>query len=281
VTRNVLRLLIACQYVPFMSDDQPGHDHAWNSFVEKFHREAAETKAAAGRANNEPPEQPRRARTWPRNLLLAVIAGAVTAAVVQYQHLHAHRAVVATALPGKAAPAPAKKGEIVLPEPATAQIFPASVTGSGGTVYTRVGMARVPSCTTSDMVAPTLAGLIVQSHGCSGLEVALYKDADKDQFNLAVFTMKDPVDAVTIIGDLSSNLTDYEVGTEAPPPGSGLPTLSATSGLVQSFAGVNNVMIVAIGQWSDGRSSDYQQLENLTTPLMNGVSTLVRGQVKA
>jgi hypothetical protein len=266
VTRNVLRLLIACQYVPFMSDDQPGHDHAWNSFVEKFHREAAETKAAAGRANNEPPEQPRRARTWPRNLLLAVIAGAVTAAVVQYQHLHAHRAVVATALPGKAAPAPAKKGEIVLPEPATAQIFPASVTGSGGTVYTRVGMARVPSCTTSDMVAPTLAGLIVQSHGCSGLEVALYKD---------------PVDAVTIIGDLSSILTDYEVGTEAPPPGSGLPTLSATSGLVQSFAGVNNVMIVAIGQWSDGRSSDYQQLENLTTPLMNGVSTLVRGQVKA
>jgi hypothetical protein len=265
-----------------MSDDQPSHDHRWNAFVEEFHREAAAEKAATGQANPESPEPSRPKRAWPRNLALAVIAGAVTAAVVQYQHTHT-RPVAAAAAPSaparKAAPAVApKKGEVVLPEPAIGRIFPASVTGSGGTVYTRVGTATIPSCTDADMVGPTLAGMIVQSKGCVGMEVALYKDAAKDQFNLAVFTMKDPVDAVTIMGALAADPTDYEVGTEAPPPGSGLPTLSATSGLVQSFAGADNVMTVAVGQWSDGRSSDYEQLENLTAPLMTSVNSLIGGR---
>jgi hypothetical protein len=93
-----------------------------------------------------------------------------------------------------------------------------------------------------------------------------------DQFNLAVFTMKDPHDTVKLVTELSMAFDDYEVGAQAPPPDSGLPTLPADSGLVQAFTGQQRAMVVGLAQWSNGRTSDYQKLVGRLEPLLTAVS---------
>ncbi|MGW0859636.1 hypothetical protein, partial [Streptomyces sp. NPDC002690] len=108
--------------------------------------------------------------------------------------------------------------------------------------------------------------------GCVGEQVALYEDDQKNQFSLAVFTMKDPGDTVKAIKELSSAFDDYQVAVQAPPPGSDLPTLPADSGLVQAFDGYGRVMTVGMGQWSDGRDADLQQLVDRLGPLQRAVS---------
>ncbi|MFI6446756.1 hypothetical protein [Kitasatospora sp. NPDC050543] len=150
--------------------------------------------------------------------------------------------------------------------------FPAEVVDASGARFTRLGAAVAASCTPSDSVGPGLAELIARSHGCADLRFALYKDAQNNQFNLAVFTMKDPKDVVHLVTRLSMAFDDYEVGVQAPPPGSGLPTLPADSGLVQAFAGGGRAMVVGLGQWSDGRVADYQKLGDRLQPLLQSVS---------
>ncbi|MGW4897705.1 hypothetical protein ACWEQL_36485 [Kitasatospora sp. NPDC004240] len=155
---------------------------------------------------------------------------------------------------------------------ALADAFPAEVPDGSGGVYTKVGAATLQDCTQPDSVGPRLIAMIEKSKGCLGHQVALYKDARNNQFNLSVFTMKDPVDTVRLVTGLSMAFDSYEVGAQAPPPGSGLPTLPPDSGMVQSFAGQGRAMVVGLGQWSDGRVADYQKLVDRLQPLLTGVS---------
>ncbi|MEV5988482.1 hypothetical protein AB0L85_26310 [Streptomyces sp. NPDC052051] len=128
------------------------------------------------------------------------------------------------------------------------------------------------SCTEPDSVGSALAAEINAGKGCLGEEIALYKDARDNQFNLAVFTMKDCQETVKLMTQLSMNFGDFEVAAQAPPPGSGLPTLPADSGMVQAFTGQGRAMVVGLGQWSDGRTSEYQELVDRLQPLLNAVS---------
>jgi hypothetical protein len=84
--------------------------------------------------------------------------------------------------------------------------------------------------------------------------------------------MKDPADAVHLVTTLGSHPTDYEVGVLLPPAGSGLKSLPADSGLVQSFAGTGRLAVVGLAQWSDGRSADYQALVDRLQPLIGAVT---------
>lgn len=154
-------------------------------------------------------------------------------------------------------------------------LFPAAFKGSDGTSYTLVSSGALADCVHSDMVAATLAGMFAQSSGCVGGEGALYKDAAKDQFDAFVFTMKDPGDVVSIVSALSSDYSDVEMAPVLPPAGSGLATLGATSGIVQSFAGSGNYLGIFMAQWADGKTTDYQSLENLLQPVANAVSARI------
>ncbi|MEU6218941.1 hypothetical protein ABZ845_15665 [Streptomyces sp. NPDC047022] len=151
------------------------------------------------------------------------------------------------------------------------EAFPAHVGGGTGT-FTKLGAATLKSCTERDSVGPNLAAMIAESKGCVGEEIALYKDAHDNQFNLAIFTMKDPQDTVKLVTRLTMAFDDYEVAAQAPPPGSGLRTLPADSGMVQSFTGEGRAMTVGLAQWSDGRTRDYQQLVDHLEPLLKKVS---------
>ncbi len=155
------------------------------------------------------------------------------------------------------------------------QLFPQTVRGANGTVYTLVTAGSLNNCVNSDMVAPTLAGLFAQSKGCLGGEGALYKDAAKDQFNMTVFTLDDPADVVEAFPmELSMDPNDFEVGALQPPAGSGLTALSATSGIIQQFAGSGRTQGGRLHgtEWSDGRTAAYGDLQKLLNPLENAVS---------
>ena len=156
------------------------------------------------------------------------------------------------------------------------QLFPQTVRGANGTVYTLVTAGSLNNCVNSDMVAPTLAGLFAQSKGCLGGEGALYKDAAKDQFNMTVFTLDDTADVVSILMELSTDPDDFEVGALQPPAGSGLSTLSATSGIIQQFEGSGHYLGVFMAQWSDGRVAAYGNLQKLLDPLENAVSATMK-----
>ncbi|MBT2448902.1 hypothetical protein J7F03_17745 [Streptomyces sp. ISL-43] len=153
-----------------------------------------------------------------------------------------------------------------------AEAFPAQVPDGKGGTFTKVGAVVLESCTEPDSVGPGLAAALSDSGGCVGEQVALYKDAHGNQYNLALFTLKDPRDAVRLVTRLSMAFDDHQVGAQAPPPGSGLPVLPADSGMVQSFTSQGRVMAVGLGQWSDGRVADYQKLVDGLAPLLKAVS---------
>ncbi|GAA2247252.1 hypothetical protein GCM10010430_31820 [Kitasatospora cystarginea] len=204
---------------------------------------------------------------------MAVLGGlAVAAGLVAYLAWSAHP-VGQTAAPAPTATAHAPAARSGAPSTMTLatatvplSVFPDQVQG-----FTRVAETTNPKCTGADTVGPTLAGLITQSHGCLGVDLAYYKDADNNEYNLALFTMKDPVDAVHVTMALSADPTDFQVAVQLPPDGSGLRALPADSGLVQQFAGMGNAMLVGMAQWSDGHSGDFQHLEDRLAPLVNAV----------
>ncbi|MFJ4845264.1 MULTISPECIES: hypothetical protein [unclassified Streptomyces] len=210
---------------------------------------------------------------WPRNAALAVIA-ALAAFLVLRQPAEAPQdtdmAVPAASAPAvRATPGTAADERPMAPP---AELFPARMANGTDGVFTRLGATVMESCTARDSVGPSLAGRIRASKGCVGEEIALYKDAHGDRFNLAVFTMKDPRDTLRLVTWLMTNFGDYQVAAQTPPRGSGLPVLPADSGMVQSFAGVGRVMIVGLAQWSDGRVRDYQELTDRLQPLVQGAA---------
>ncbi|MGK4584166.1 hypothetical protein [Kitasatospora sp. HPMI-4] len=265
-----------------MTERESG-DELWDEFVREFNKNnairepsAAERAAAVQAPAGQPAAgQARRGRRLLKPL--AVLGGlAVAAGAMAYLVWSAHPlkqtaapAPAVTAASGSGAPSPSSPAAL-----ATAAIpltvFPDQVQG-----YTRVARNANPKCTGTDTVRPTLAALIEQSHGCLGADLAYYKDADGNEYNLVLFTMKDPVDAVHLTMVLGADPGDYQVAVQLPPAGSGLRELPADSGLVQQFAGTGNAVIVGLAQWSDGRSSDFQQLEDRLTPLVKAVAERV------
>ncbi|MGW3513382.1 hypothetical protein [Streptomyces sp. NPDC000994] len=226
---------------------------------------------------------PVRKRVWPRNAALAVVAAvAAAAAFVVLRHTgsspdEAAASGSAASVPESTASAPAPSAVAAGPAAARpmiplAEAFPAQVEDGAGGTFTKLGGVVMGSCTEPDSVGTTLAAYIAEGKGCVGEEIALYKDAHGNQFNLAIFTMKDPQDTVKLVTRLTMAFDDYQVAAQAPPPGSGLPTLPADSGMVQSFTGHGRAMVVGLGQWSDGRSRDYQQLVDRLTPLLKKVT---------
>ncbi|WP_354643573.1 hypothetical protein [Kitasatospora camelliae] len=256
----------------------------WNVVLDEDFVRAASVKEPAHPGMPKPPVK----RVWPRNAGLALGAAALTFLAVRFlgpadeptttagpvavSAASTATASGTTAPSGSAVPSGSAASGAVRPMIPLAEVFPAEVKGADGAVYTKVGAAVLKSCTEPDSVGPTLIAMINKSHGCLGHQVALYKDARNNQFNLSVFTMKDPVDTATLVMRLSEAFDDYQVGAQAPPPGSGLPTLAADSGMVQGFSGVGRSMVVGLGQWSDGRVADYQQLVGRLTPLLDGVT---------
>ncbi|MFJ9844164.1 hypothetical protein ACIRYZ_27640 [Kitasatospora sp. NPDC101155] len=271
-----------------MRNNDPGagqgksDDEQWDDFV----KSVAMEEEAHRRASEPPPK-----RVWPRNAALAVGAAALTVLGIEVTQPSGDTTAPAaqTSAPVTAAPAAAEStgaaptGRTASNAPAAAgrpqipldQVFPAEVKAADGTVYTKVGSATLASCTEPDSVGPRLIALIKASKGCLGEQIALYKDPQNNQFNLALFTMEDPVDTVHLVTQLSMEFEDFEVGAQAPPPASGLPVLPADSGMVQAFSGAGRAMLATLGQWSDGRGTDRQQLVDRLTPLQTAVGKTV------
>lgn len=237
----------------------------------------------SGDAPTKPGTRDAKRRVWPRNLAIAAITGALTVGGVEMvRHNHSHgvpTASSAQATPPQTQPTNAQASAATtsaVPQIPVSQLFPTTVHGSNGTTYTLVTAGPLNSCVDSDMVGPTLAGLFAQSNGCVGGEGALYKDSKKNQFNIMVFTLKDPADVVSILTDLTMIPDDFEVGALQPPTGSGLTPLSATSGIIQQFASSGHYMGVFMAQWSDGRAADYTSLQQILNPLQGAISATMK-----
>ncbi|MEU9717474.1 hypothetical protein [Streptomyces sp. NPDC047976] len=256
----------------------PGRDESeeerWRAFQREFER-------ANGPLEQPAPAPPK--RVWSRNLALALLAGSLAFAALKLTSAASEDGPTATAAanttpgatPSLAAPAAPAATAAARPMVPLAEVFPEQVPDGAGGSFTRVGSAVMPSCTERDSVGPRLAALIESGRGCVGEQIALYKDARNNQYNLAVFTMKDPQDALRAVTELTMAFNDYQVGTQAPPRGSGLATLAPETGMVQSFAGYGRVMVVSLGQWSDGRTGDFQKLVDGMQPLQKGVTDRV------
>ncbi|MFD4656212.1 hypothetical protein ACFWP2_11350 [Kitasatospora sp. NPDC058444] len=267
-------------------DQRPDDDSRWNNITldEDFIRAAGLKEKDIHRPAGAPPGPK---RVWPRNLALALAAAAVTAGAFallrpsdEGDGAPAAAAPTVAATPdatpsvsASAARASAAPDASLLP---LDQLFPAQVTAAGGEVYTRVGSTVMKSCVEPDSVGPRLIGMIRASKGCLGEQIALYTDSAKNQYNLAVFTMADPKDTVHLVTELSMAFDDYQVGAQAPPPASGLATLPPDSGMVQAFSGAGRAMVAGLGQWSDGRATDYKTLvEKHLSPLQKAVAQAV------
>jgi hypothetical protein len=252
--------------------EQPPASTPWRGDVPRFGDDAP----------IKPAERTGSGRVWLRNLAIAVIVGALTVGVVETLRHNGSRDVPAAASAGVGPSLTQGAGTAAGAAPGTvsqipvSQLFPQTVHGAGGTTFTLVTAGPLNSCTNSDMVGPTLAGLFAQSAGCLGGEGALYKDSAKDQFNMTVFTLKDQVDVISILTELSMNPGDFEVGALQPPAGSGLTTLSATSGIIQQFASSGHYLGVFMAQWSDGRAADYGSLQQLLDPLQGAVAATMK-----
>ncbi|MFJ1709694.1 hypothetical protein [Kitasatospora sp. NPDC088346] len=256
-------------------------DDRWNIVLDEDFVNAATVKEGRPGLNPGPGPDPK--RVWPRNLALTLCAAALAFLVLKVvrpsdgESTASAPVSAAATSPAAASTAPspsASPSAAAADRPAVPldQAFPTEIKDAAGGVYTRLGAAVLASCVEPDSVGPRLIAMIKQGKGCVSQQVALYKDAQNNQFNVSLFTMRDPKDSVHLVTQLSLAFDDYEVGAQAPPPSAGLPVLPADSGMIQTFAGVNRVMIVALGQWADGRVADYQKLTDRTSPLADAVS---------
>ncbi|MER7674891.1 hypothetical protein ABTY61_41415 [Kitasatospora sp. NPDC096128] len=253
-------------------------DELWEEFVKEFEKNTSAPKPGPDGPDRQPAEQSSRRRL----LLPAAAALLVAAGAAAYllrpggQEPAAAPASAVTAVPaatGATAPPPSAPASNDMTAQAGApteavplSVFPARVQG-----YTRLSAEARASCTGTDTVAATLAGLITQSQGCLGVELALYKDADGNQYNLGLLTLKDQGDLAHVMTVLGSHPESRQVAIHLPPKDSGLRTLPLDSAFVQRFSAYGHSMLVGSAQWSDGRSSDLDQLSKLLAPLTDAV----------
>ncbi|MFD0278211.1 hypothetical protein ACFVHB_30475 [Kitasatospora sp. NPDC127111] len=217
------------------------------------------------------PTPPKQKAVWPRNLALSLAAAAVAFGVVKTLEPAEDGGGGKAAGPARASAAPSAAAS-ARPAVPLDQAFPAEVKGASGTVYTRVTAKALTSCTPDGSVGPRLSALVKQSKGCLGQQVALYKDDRDNRFSLAVLTLQDPVDTMHLVMQLSRNFTEFQVPAQDAPLGWGLPALPADSGKVQSFGAVGRAVVVGVGQWSDGRTGDFQKLVDRLDPLREAVT---------
>ncbi|MFE6056590.1 hypothetical protein ACFQ6N_38110 [Kitasatospora sp. NPDC056446] len=252
-------------------------DDLWEEFVNEFEKNNAVQKP--GVAEQAPQPVRRNAR---RRLLPPVTAALVVAAGAGAYLLRPSSPAPAApaAPPALAAPASSDRSpHVATPSidassaapgaPVSAMplsVFPAQVQG-----YTLVAGVARSNCTGPDTVAPTLAGLITQGHGCLGVDLALYKDAEGNQYNVAVFTMADQGDGAQLVSFLGSHADSFQVAVHVPPTDSGLRRLPADSGRVQGFAAYGHGVVVGSAQWSDGRTADLDKLSDQLSPLTDAV----------
>ncbi|MFF4007227.1 hypothetical protein [Streptomyces sp. NPDC001717] len=264
--------------IPAGQGGQDGPDEdKWNVPLNEAFVQAASIREPAARPGPGKRVGPRRFGPGPQLALALLAAAAVVALKITLSSSPSGNDATAapSASPSPTSSASPAAGAAARPMVPLADAFPAQVPdGSGGT-FTRVGSVVLQTCTEADSVGPRLIAMIKESKGCVGEQIALYKDARNNQYNLAVFTMKDPQDTLRLVTELAMAFDDYQVGAQAPPRGSGLPTLAPDSGMVQSFTGEGRAMVVALGQWSDGRVADYRQLVDLMQPLQRAVSDKV------
>ncbi|MFG2820116.1 hypothetical protein ACGFX4_11880 [Kitasatospora sp. NPDC048365] len=264
-------------------------DALWEEFVREYEKNNAQHEPSATE-RAQPPQQPRRRRrSW---LVPTVVAFVVAAGVVGYVIGPGAHQPPAAAPPVASAPASPTAAATGSPAPADATTATPSASASGARTmataaiplsvfpqqvqgYTLVAAKADPVCTGADTVAPALAGKITQSQGCLGVDLAIYRDADGNQYNLALFTMKDPLDAFHLVSWLAQDPMDYEVVVQLPPVESGLRALPADSGLVQAFSSYGSGMLVGMAQWSDGRTADFGKLVDQLSPLTKAVITRV------
>lgn len=232
----------------------------WNAFV----------LAHAASGPSAAPLRPK--RTWPRNTVAVLFVAGLALVALKFTGSPFDSGITPPATTrATASPVPVAHRPVI----PLGEAFPAHVPDGAGGNFTKVAAAALKSCTEPGSVGPGLAAGIRESAGCVGEQVALYRDAQGNQYNLAVFTMKDPGDAVHLVTGLSMAFDDFQVAAQAPPSASGLPVLPADSGMVQSFTSQGRAMVVGLGQWSDGRASDRQKLVDLLSPLLKGVSDKV------
>ncbi|MBP0449403.1 hypothetical protein J5Y04_07530 [Kitasatospora sp. RG8] len=207
---------------------------------------------------------------WPRNLALSLAAAAAAFGVMKTIEPAEGGTGRAAAAPSPASASPAARPAVPLD-----QAFPAEVKGPSGAVYTRVTAKALDSCAPEGSVGPLLSELVRKSKGCVGHQTALYTDAQNNRFSLSVLTMQDPRDTAHLLAQLSMAFGDQQVSPQTPPPGWGLPALPAGSGKVQAFSGIGRALVVGLGQWSDGRTADFQKLTDRLSPLLDGVTDKV------
>ncbi len=252
-------------------------DDLWEEFVKEFEKNNAAEPSVAEQAR-----QPVRRKA--RRRLLLPVAAALLVAAGAGAYLLRPVSPAPAASPALAAPASSDRSPHVatpsISAPSTAfgapvsamplSVFPAQVQAQVQGYTLVAGVAR-SNCTGPDTVAPTLAGLIAQGHGCLGVDLALYKDAEGNQYNVAVFTMADPGDGVHLVSFLGSHADSFQVAIHVPPTDSGLRRLPADSGRVQGFAAYGHGVVVGSAQWSDGRTADLDKLSDQLSPLTDAV----------
>jgi hypothetical protein len=247
-------------------------DELWDEFVREFEKSGGMHEPSAAERMAVAQRRRRRGIVAASAVAAAVAAVAGIALWLTAGHGARHETAAGTAGHASAAPSP-RPAKPSAPSTGPAamvaadQAFPAHVDG-----FTKVKQSGGPNCTGSGMVGPELTALIDRSKGCRGVVGALYRDASHNEYTIVVFGMKDPADAVHLVTTLGAHPTDYEVGVLLPPAGSGLKSLPADSGLVQSFAGTGRLAVVGLAQWSDGRSADYQALVDRLQPLIGAVT---------
>ncbi|MFI6154313.1 hypothetical protein ACIBCA_16705 [Kitasatospora sp. NPDC051170] len=252
----------------------------WDDFVREFEKEngAAKPSSADRPGQTEQPEQRRSRRhiVLPLAAALLVVAGVSAYTLTKADPDPAPAAAPApapsvSAQPAAAAPAasnsPSEKALSGVPDSAIPMsVFPAQVEG-----YTLLSGVTQPSCTSAESVGPSLAGLITQGQGCVGVDFALYRDAEGNQYNLALFTMKDQMDSIHIINVLAVHPESYQAGVQVPAKDSGLRVLPEKSPFVEGFSSLGHGMLLGKGQWSDGRGTDFDKLQGKLTALTAAV----------
>ncbi|KOV71032.1 hypothetical protein [Streptomyces sp. MMG1121] len=250
-------------------------DERWDEFVREFEqsRGVHEPSATGHTERGAAAKRPRRRRL----LAATAVAGAALAVAgagfwLGAGHGTRHETADKAAGHAPAVPSgrPAATSAAPMPMVTADQAFPARVAGD-----TKVTQTGGPNCAGS--VGPDLSALLGKSKGCRGVIGALYKDASGNQYTVVAFGMKDQLDVMRVMTALAPHPTDYEVPVLTPPAGSGLRALPADSGLVQSFAGRNKLLVIGLAQWSDGRSADYQALVHKLQPLLDKVTEAAGG----
>ncbi|MFE1316041.1 hypothetical protein [Kitasatospora phosalacinea] len=274
-------------------------DELWDEFVREFEKNnATHEPAAAERAQQQVQEQPppegrrsRRRVLVPLAVALLIAAGAgayalrptdsepaAAPAPSASPSASASRSASPSAPVSPSTSASALSGSAPSDDPTATlplSVFPAQVEG-----YSLVKKTTSPVCTGAETVSPILAGLIVQGSGCLGVDQALYKDADGNQYNLVLFTMKDPAEAAHLVMSLAEIADKPQVVGLVPPADSGLRHLPDDSGTVQHFVGLSHHIMIGTAQWSDGRSKDFNILVEQLSPLANSVARNFPGWVE-